>query len=76
MRGTRARRPSLLEHIVDQRRGEALVSVGVAVEKVAEDIAKEALADETFRRTIRALVQRRSRQLLDELLGNGAASRP
>jgi len=59
---------------VEQRTGEPLVaSVGVAVEKVAEEIAKEALADETFRRTIRELVQRRSREMLDELLGNGTA---
>lgn len=73
MARTRTHRPTLLERIVEQRTGEALVaSVGVAVEKVAEEIAKEALADETFRRTIRELVQRRSQELLDELLANGA----
>jgi hydrogenase maturation factor len=74
MARTRLHRSTLLERIVEQRTGEVLVaSVGVAVEKVAEEIAKEALADETFRRTIRELVQRRSRELLDELLGDGAA---
>jgi hypothetical protein len=63
-----------LERIVEQRTGEALVaSVGGAVERVAEEIAKEALADESFRRTIHELVQRRSREFLDELLGDGAA---
>ena len=76
MARSRSHRPTLLERIVEQRTGEALVaSVGVAVEKVAEEIAREALTDETFRRTIRELVQRRSRELLDELLGNGKAQK-
>jgi hypothetical protein len=38
---------------------------GVAVEKVVEKIAKEALAHRTFRQSIRELVQRRSRALPD-----------
>jgi hypothetical protein len=63
------RHPSLLERLVEQRTSETfLASIGVAVQKVAEEIAKEALADETFRRTLRELVQRRSVALLEELL--------
>jgi hypothetical protein len=62
----------LLERIVDERVGQALVGpISVAVDRVAEEIAREALADETFRRTIRELVRVRSQQLLAELLRNG-----
>jgi hypothetical protein len=43
----------------------------MAVEKLAKEIAREVLADETFRRTIRELVRRRSKALLDRLLRNG-----
>ncbi len=65
-------RKTLLERIVDQRAGQAVVgTVSVAVEKIAEEIAREALADETFRRAIRELVQRRSRELLDRLHRSG-----
>jgi len=42
---------------------------------MAEEIAREALADETFRRTIRELVRLRSQQLLDRLLRNGKPAR-
>jgi hypothetical protein len=64
-----SRRQSLLERLVEQRTSEAfLASIGVAVQKVAEEIAKEALADETFRRAICELVKRRSEALLQELL--------
>ncbi len=72
----RSHRPTLLERLVERRTGEALVAtVGIAVEKVAEEIAKEALADESFRRTLRELVQRRSQALLDELLGGNGTTR-
>ena len=64
----------MLEKIVDERVGQTLVgTVSVAVDRVAEEIAREALADETFRRTLRELVRLRSQELLDELLRNGAA---
>ena len=67
------RRQSLLEKIVEERVGQALVgTVSVAVDRVAEEIAREALADETFRRTIRELVRTRSQELLDDLLRNGS----
>lgn len=66
-------RASLLERIVEERVGEPLVgTVSVAVDRIAEEIAREALADDRFRRTIRELVYRRSQALLDELLQDGA----
>jgi hypothetical protein len=62
----------MLERIVEERVGHALVgTVSVAVDRVAEEIAREALADETFRRTIREVVRVRSRELLDRLPRNG-----
>jgi hypothetical protein len=67
------------ERIVEERVGHALVgTVSVAVDRVAEEIAREALADQTFRRTIRELVRVRSQALLDRLLRNGkpAKARP
>lgn len=65
-------RHGLLEKIVDERAGHTLVgTVSVAVERLAEEIAREALKDETFRRTLRELVRRRSQVLLNELLRNG-----
>jgi len=63
---------SMLERIVEERVGQALVgTVSVAVDRAAEEIAREALADRTFRRTIRELVRARSQDLLDRLLRNG-----
>ena len=62
-------RQTLLERIVEERVGQTLVgTISVAVDRVAEEIAREALADEEFRRTIRELVRLRSRALLDRLL--------
>ena len=63
---------SLLEKIVEERVGQTLVgTVSLAVDRVAEEIAREALADETFRRTLRELVRLRSQELLEQLLRNG-----
>ena len=65
-------RHGLLGKILDERAGHTLVgTVSVAVERLAEEIAREALKDETFRRTLRELVRRRSQVLLNELLRNG-----
>jgi len=65
----------LLERIVEERVGQTLVgTISVAVDRVAEEIAREALADEEFRRTIRELVRLRSRTLLDRLLRNGGSA--
>ena len=59
----------LLEKIVDERVGQTLVgTVSVAVDRIAEEIAREALGDETFRRALRELVRVRSQKLLDQLL--------
>ena len=67
---------TLLEKIVDDRVGQTLVgTVSVAVERMAEDIAREALTDETFRRALRELVRVRSQKLLDRLLQNGGSSK-
>jgi hypothetical protein len=70
------KRASILERIVEERVGQAFVgTISLTVEKVAEEIAREALADETFRRTIRELVRVRSAALLDQLLRNGKPAR-
>ena len=67
---------TLLEKIVDERVGQTPVgTVSVAVDKIAEEIAREALDDQTFRRALRELVRTRSQKLLDELLANGANGR-
>ena len=68
-------RHTLLERIVDERVGQTVVAVSVPIDRMAEEIAREALADETFRRTIRELVRLRSQQLLDRLLRNGKPAR-
>ena len=69
-------RRTTLERIVDERVGQTPVgTVSVAVDRIAEEIAREALADETFRRTIRELVRRRSQELLNDLLRNGKPTR-
>jgi hypothetical protein len=63
------RRRTRLERPVDHHVGATLTaSIGLAVEKVAAEIARDALADETFRRLMRELIQRRAAALLDELL--------
>ncbi|PYY19662.1 MAG: hypothetical protein DMG60_03445 [Acidobacteria bacterium] len=68
--------PSVLEKIVDERVGQTLVgTVSVAVDRMAEEIAREALADDTFRRALRELVRVRSQKLLDQLLENGNGER-
>jgi len=69
-------RHGLLERIVVERVGQTPVgTVSIGVERMAEEIAREALPDETFRRTIRELVRHRSQQLLDRLLENDTPAR-
>jgi hypothetical protein len=61
---------------VDQHVGATLTAtIGLTVEKVAAEIARDALSDETFRRLLRELIQRRAAALLDELLGSNGARR-
>jgi len=50
-------------------------TIGLAVEKVAAEIARDALSDETFRRLLRELIQRRAAAQLDELLGSNGVRR-
>jgi hypothetical protein len=71
-------RLSVLERIVEERVGQPLVGgVSTAVDRIAEEIAKEALQDDAFRRTLRELVHRRSEALLNDLLKtNGIGSGP
>jgi len=65
-----------LEQIVEERVGQTVVgTLSVAVDRLAEEIAREALSDETFRRAIRELVRQRSQELLDRLLRNGKPAR-
>jgi len=67
------KRRSVLERIVDERVGQTfVVSVSAAVDRLAEAIAREALADRAFRRSIRELVRRRSEEFLDRMFGNGS----
>jgi hypothetical protein len=67
---------TLLEKIVDERVGQTLVGTGsVAVDRIAEEIAREALRDESFRRALRELVRVRSQILLDQLLKNSTSNR-
>ena len=50
-------------------------AVSNAVDKIADDIAREALANPDFRRLLQEMVTRRSRALLAELLGTKANGR-
>lgn len=70
-------RRTRLERLVDEHVGATFTAtIGLAVEKVAAEIARDALADETFRRLLRELIQRRAAALLEELLGpNGTRRR-
>jgi hypothetical protein len=76
-KGAPARRRTRLEGLVYHHVDATLTaSIGLAVEKVAAEIAREALADETFRRLVRELIQRRAAALLEELLApNGTRRR-
>ena len=71
------RRWTKLESLVDHHVGATLTAtIGLAVEKVAAEIARDARADETFRRLVRELIQRRAAALLEELLApNGTRRR-
>jgi hypothetical protein len=61
--------PTHLEHLIEEVAARSTVgTISVAISKIAEEIAQEALADPTFRSTIRTLVQRRSQALLAQLL--------
>jgi len=66
----------MLERIVDVHAAHAAVgTVSVAVERMAEEMAREMLADETFRRRFREFVRRRAQAILDRLLSNSGRRR-
>ena len=59
---------SILERIVEERVGQTFVgTVSVSVERLAEEFAREAMADETFRRSIRETIRTRSEALFARL---------
>jgi hypothetical protein len=59
---------TLLDHAVTDRTATTLTgSLGLAVEKIAAEIAQETLRDEEFRRALHELVKRRAREILDDL---------
>lgn len=69
-------RRSELERIIDQHAGHATVgTVSIAVERMAEELAREVLADDEFRQSFRALVRLRSRQIRDRLQRQRAVTR-
>ena len=60
---------TVLERIVDERVGQSFVgTVSVAVDRLADEFAREAMADEDFRRSIKEMVRIRSQALLARLL--------
>lgn len=60
---------SVLERIVEERVGQSLAgNVSTAIDRIAEEIAKETLQDESFRHVLRELVHRRSEEMLEQLL--------
>jgi hypothetical protein len=66
-----------LEGLVDQHVDATLTArIGLAVEKAGAEIARDALADETCRRLVREMIQRRAAAILEELLAaNGRHGR-
>ena len=68
---------TLLEELIRRRAGEAVTGMlGAAAMQVAEDLAKEALADEEFRAAFRAMVRRHAQQMLEALQEPPAQRRP
>jgi hypothetical protein len=58
-----------LDALIREATGYAVTAtIRIAVEKVAEEIAKEALADPAFRTTLRGLVQRYTEETMRDLL--------
>jgi hypothetical protein len=58
-----------LDHLIDDVTARTLLTgVSQAVEKIAEEIAKETLKDPEFRKLLQATVKLRARALLEQLL--------
>jgi hypothetical protein len=61
-------RPSLFDELVRNQTAHTLSeSVRIAIEQSAAEIAKEMLADEDFRRALKASIKRLADQLLADL---------
>jgi hypothetical protein len=56
--------PTLLEDLVRRPAPPMTASLRIALEQVLADFAKEARADEDFRRELRALVQHLAREMM------------
>jgi hypothetical protein len=64
-----------LERLIDRvGEGTLTTAVSVAIERIAEEIAKDALNDEEFRQDLRTMVRARSRAIVDRLLREQASS--
>jgi hypothetical protein len=60
---------SKLDQIIEEVTARTLVgTVSVSIEKIAEEIAKEALSDEEFRESLHALVRAASKKIMAQLL--------
>jgi hypothetical protein len=60
---------SKLDQIIEEVTARTLVgTVSVSTEKIAEEIAKEALSDQEFRESLHALVRAASKKIMAELL--------
>lgn len=63
-----ATKPAQLDALIRDATGYAVTAtIRIAVEKVAEEIAKDALADPAFRTTLRTLVQRYAEETMRDL---------
>jgi len=61
-------KPPTLDALVREATGYVFTSaVRLAIERIAEDIAKDALADEQFKQALRALVQKHAQAILASL---------
>ena len=61
-------RQSVLERIVKERVAYTTVgTVSVALDRLAEELAREVLADEEFRQSFHALIRAAARDIMNEL---------
>jgi hypothetical protein len=59
---------SNLDRIIDEVTARTLVgSVSIHIEKMAEELAKDILADEEFRESLRALTRQAARRIMADL---------
>lgn len=66
-----------LDRIIEEVTAHTLAgSVSIAIEKIAEEIAKETLADEEFRESLRALTRAAAKRILAQLAEPSAQVAP